>query len=204
MNLDIGNTIFDKINVPYDTLRKKENPLKSIVKYYKSKLKPGEELWWIDAESNNTPSNIVIRIWNNLSLKEKQDLKIKAMIYFPELFSNNSNKFGRLAIWLITREAVVCPNIRDLFTAGGKADFILNGVLLKNSPRIFINLFSNINQIIQILQTINPLELKEHWGVNTSEKNKLFDWIKIVDAQAKKIPDAKHLNVEKILLGLVH
>lgn len=45
MNLEKGKTIFDKIKMPYDTLRKKENPIKPIVNYYKSKLKAGEELW---------------------------------------------------------------------------------------------------------------------------------------------------------------
>ena len=44
MNLEEGKTIFDKIKMPYDTLRKKENPIRPIVDYYKSKLKPGEEL----------------------------------------------------------------------------------------------------------------------------------------------------------------
>ena len=69
--LAAGKTIFDKINMPYNTLRKKDNPIRPIVHYYKSKLKPGEELWWMDAENNSKPSSIVIKIWNNLSTKEK-------------------------------------------------------------------------------------------------------------------------------------
>jgi hypothetical protein len=51
MNLGIGQTIFDKIKTPYDVLRKNENPIKPIVDYYKSKLKPGQDLWWIDQEN---------------------------------------------------------------------------------------------------------------------------------------------------------
>ena len=61
INLEQGKTIFDKIKMPYDTLRKKESPIKPIVDYYKSKLKPGEELWWMDAENNSKPSSIVIK-----------------------------------------------------------------------------------------------------------------------------------------------
>jgi hypothetical protein len=53
------------------------------------------------------------------------------MTYFPELFGNSNDKFGRLAIWLVTREAVVCPNVRDLFTAGGKIDIIVGKKLIK-------------------------------------------------------------------------
>jgi hypothetical protein len=73
MNLEQGKTIFDKIKMPYDTLRKKESPIKTIVDYYKGKLKPGEELWWMDTENNSKPSNIVIKIWNNLSAKENRN-----------------------------------------------------------------------------------------------------------------------------------
>jgi hypothetical protein len=31
----------------------------------------------MDAENNSKPSNIVIRIWNNLSLKENKNSKIE-------------------------------------------------------------------------------------------------------------------------------
>lgn len=203
MNLSIGNTIFDKINMPYDTLRKKENPIKNIVDYYKSKLKPGEELWWMDSENNSKPSNIVIRIWNNLPAEEKQELKNRAMVFFPELFSNSSDKFGRLAIWLVTREAVVCPNVRDLFTAGGKSNFIFKEKVLQNVPRIFVNLFTNAKKIAFAIQNTNEMELSEYWGIKSTEKQKIDDWIELVALQSKKIPDAKHLNIAEILRKLI-
>ena len=198
MNLEEGKTIFDKINIPYDVLRKKENPLRQIVDYYKSKLKPGEDLWWIDQENSNA-SNLVIKIWNNLSLKEKQDLKIKAMIYFPELFSKSNDKFGRFAIWLVTREGIVCPNIRDLFTAGGKSDFLVGKKKYKNVPRIFLNLFDNSDSIIQTLMTTSSVELSEYWGIKTTDKRKIADWIELVSSHAKNISDAKHLDIKQIL-----
>ena len=71
----------------------------------------------MDAENNIKPSSIVIKIRNSLSAKEKQEFKSRSMVYFPELFGNSNDKFGRLAIWLVTCEAFVCKNVRDLFTA---------------------------------------------------------------------------------------
>jgi hypothetical protein len=203
MNLQKGNTIFDKINMPYDTLRKKENPIRPIVDYYKSKLRPGEELWWMDAENNSKPSNIVIRIWNNLSQREKQELKNRAMMCFPELFGNGGDKFGRLAIWLVTREAVVCPNVRDLFTAGGKSDFLIGNTTLKKVPRIFLNLFENLPSITETIVNTSAYELSEYWEKKTSDNNKLFDWIELVSEQSKNIQDAKHLNIKQLLKDMV-
>lgn len=202
MNLAVGKTIFDKINTPYDELRKKENPLRHVVDYYKSKLKPGEELWWIDQE-NSQPSNLVIKIWNNLSLKEKQEAKNKSMVYFPELFSNNNDKFGRLAIWLVTRQGVVCPNVRDLFTAGGKGKFVVKTKVYENIPRIFLTLFENLEFLIETLIQTSAIELSEYWGIITTEKKKITDWIDLVSAHSRKISDAKHLNVKKILTELI-
>ena len=198
----IGKTIFDKIKTPYNELRKKENPLRHVVDYYKSKLKPGEELWWIDQE-NSKPTNFVIKIWNNLSLKEKQELKNKSMVYFPELFSNNNDKFGRLAIWLVTREGVVCPNVRDIFTAGGKGKIVVGTKVYENIPRIFLTLFENLDFTIETLAQTSAIELSEYWGMKTTETKKISDWIELVSEHSKKITDAKHLNIKQILTEII-
>lgn len=203
MNLEPGKTIFDKIKMPYDTLRQQENPIRPVVDYYKSKLKPGEELWWMDADHSGKPSNIVIRIWNNLEKTEKLELKNRAMVYFPELFGNSNDKFGRLAIWLTTREAVVCPNVRDLFTAGGKSDMIIAKELYQKVPRIFLNLFENIPYIIETILQIPALELSEYWERSTTEETKILDWIDLVALHAGRIRDAGHLDIKKILTKLV-
>lgn len=204
MNLEKGKTIFDKIKMPYDTLRKKENPIKPLVNYYKSKLKAGEELWWMDSENGNDSSNIVIRIWNNLPQNEKQELKNISMIFFPELFGNRSDKFNRVAIWLATRKSIVCPNIRDLFTAGGKVDIIIGTKKYDRVPRIFLNLFQNLPQILENIVKISPIELSEYWEIKTSEKNKIFDWIDLVSESAKFIRDAQHLNIKEILTEQIY
>ena len=204
MNLEKGKTIFDKIKMPYDTLRKKENPIKPLVNYYKSKLKAGEELWWMDSENGNDSSNIVIRIWNNLPQNEKQELKNSSMIFFPELFGSRSDKFNRVAIWLATRKSIVCPNIRDLFTAGGKVDIIIGTKKYDRVPRIFLNLFQNLPQILENIVKISPIELSEYWDIKTSEKNKIFDWIDLVSESAKSIRDAQHLNIKEILTEQIY
>ena len=203
MNLEQGKTIFDKIQMPYDSLRKKDNPIKPIVEYYKSKLKSGEELWWIGQENDDKASDIVVKIWNNLSLKDRNDLKNRAMAYFPELFGNNNDKFGRLALWLVTNESIVCPNVRDLFSAGGKGSFDIDRMIYRNIPRILLNLFDNLPQIKDTIILTPAIELSDYWRTNTTEKRKLTDWIDLVDIQAQKIRDAKHLDIKQMLTDLI-
>lgn len=201
MNLEKGKTIFDKINTPYDTLRQKQNPIKPITDYYKSKLKPGQDLWWI--QDTEQASNLVINIWNNLNQKEKQEIKNRAMVYFPEVFSNRGDKFARLAIWLVTKESVVCPNIRDLFTAGGKDDYLIKNKTYKDIPRIYINLFDNIESVLEILINTSPIELTDYWKEKTSEKKKIMDWIELVSMNSKTVNGANHLDLNHMIKELI-
>lgn len=201
MNLEKGKTIFDKINTSYDTLRKKKNPIKPITDYYKSKLKPGQDLWWI--QDSEKASNLVIDIWNNLSPKEKLYIIDRAMVYFPEVFSNRGDKFSRLAIWLVTRESVVCPNVRDLFTAGGKDNYLIKNKMYENIPRVFINLFQSIDSVLDILINTSAIELSEYWKEKTTEKKKIMDWIDLVSINSKSVQGAKHLNIKQMLNKLI-
>lgn len=202
MNLEKGKTIFDKIKIPYDILRQEDNPVKPIINYYKSNLKPGQDLWWVDND-NEQSSNLIIDIWTNIKTEQKIAIKNKAMIYFPEIFSNRSDKFGRFAVWLVTREAIVCPNIRDLFTAGGKEDYIISGKKLENIPQIFIKLFKNIEGVLEELINTPAKELNDFWNLKVSERNKIEIWIKLVTDNSITNRGIEHLNIKQILKELI-
>lgn len=200
MNLEKGKTIFDKIDTSYDALRKKANPIKSITDYYKSKLKPGQDLWWIqDTEKAN---NLIINIWNNLSNIEQNYFVNKGMVIFPEIVGNRQDKYNRFAIWLVKNEGIVCPNVRDAFTAKGRADIILNNKEYKQVPRVFINLFENIDSIIDILKNTSVVELSEYWQEKTTEKKKINTWIEMVSINSRSVKGAKHLDIKKMLTDL--
>jgi len=120
-------TIFDKISLPYDTLRSMENPIRPIVDHYKSQLKEGDELWWIDTGDNQEvkSTNISVRLWNNLTIEERDKLIISAFTYFPELLGKSGKKYSRFTVWLVTKHGIVSPSLRDTFTAGGKRQSML-------------------------------------------------------------------------------
>jgi hypothetical protein len=185
MELDKGETIFDKIKKPYDVLRKEDNPIKTIINYYKSKLEEGDEVWWIDQE-NNRPSNIIIKIWSSLDIEEKRLLRGRAMAFFPDLFSSKIDKYGKLAMWLLTKEGIVCPNLRDEFSAGGQKTFTLNNKSYTRISKVYWNLHKNIKIITRTIAETQAEELSGFWGQKTSNKTKLLDWVKLVSESAKE------------------
>ena len=142
MRLNQGETIFDKMGVPYDDLRKMDNPIAPVAKYYRSQLKEGESLWWTGDSSDETVS-ATIKLWKNVSPEDKRKYTIFGCVNYPEVFGGN---YDRYALWL-TSQGIVDPHIRDQFSAGGQEEMLLSngkkvkfpGVYrrIKNSPELF-------------------------------------------------------------------
>ena len=181
MDLSKGNTIFDKLKIPYDTLRKESNPIQPIVDFYSKQLKEGEQVWWLEAEQSKS---LIIKIWNNLSISERKEYIKKAMVYFPEIFSSKGDKFNRFAIWLVNSEGIVCPNVRDAFTAGGQGQIKWNNKVYNGIPRIYTNLLDSIKDVVQILEGTEDEFLSEMWNLEI-KKSAFNTWLEKIDEFSK-------------------
>lgn len=186
MNLSKGETFFDKIEIPYDQLRKQENPIKTIIDHYKKHLKPGETTWWAET-GVSIKSNIIVRLWSSVSIEEKRNIIIKAMCLFPEIFGNNSRtKYNRLNLWLASVEGVVVPNSRDLFSAGGQViiEFNENKYIV---PQIIFALCNSLSAIKSHLDDFDIDKLCEYWEINIAPDRIMENWCDLVANNAKTI-----------------
>lgn len=186
MNLKKGETFFDKLEIPYDILRKQPKPIKTILDYYRKQLKKGEDVWYLDLDSSKSTS-LIIRIWNNLTTEERADYMIKGFCLFPELVTNRVDKFNRFAIWLSTREGVVCPCVRDIFSAGGQGIIDFEGVNYSTVPQIIMRLYNNIDKIKDILEMIELEELREYWQCDLQEGDRFSTWFDLIITNSKSI-----------------
>ncbi len=180
MDLPVGKSIFDKIGVDYDTLRKDANSIQKIKDYYRSKLKDGEELWWIDQESEDRAVSPIIRPFRSLSEKERENFIIEAMILFPEMFGNSTTKFERAAAYLIAEYNAVSANLRDLFTAGGqiKLKIKAKNVII---PQLAYRLHVRAKAIKNKIETIDAKTLAYYWRSEKIEKDRLKQWKKTLN-----------------------
>ena len=182
MNLAEGDTIFDKINKPYNDLRLDSNPLKYIVDFYRQK---GMESWWINEAE---PTSFAIKIWSSLSIIERNKLKIELISLFPEIIKS---KFERASIWLIKKHSIACHNLRDQFTAGGK-------VLIEDEyyPKIIAYLYENIEIILDHIEETDIEKLSYAWDKPVSKEWKKKIYLNLLHKYLK--PDAVSLLANKL------
>ena len=186
MCLASGETIFDKIGIAYDSLRTMKNPVKPVAAFYRSKLKPGESLWWADDdnfESTITPATV--KMWAALSSAQKRELTILGYALFPEVIQETgSKKYQQYALWLATQCGVINTNIRDQFSAGGKIQLIPFGWL----PAVYGRLVKYRDQIIKKIWETEEGVLKHTWGIPYILKDRIKQWCSLV---------LQHINKEE-------
>lgn len=186
MNLPRGESIFDKIGVDYDKLRKDNERIRKIKDYYRSKLKEGEELWWID-KNDDKSSDFIIKPYRRLSKKEQEEIKVEIMILFPEIFGESPLKFQRVSAYLITEHGVIASNLRDLFTAGGRKKLTIKRKSV-SVPRIAYNMYSKARAIKNEIRTVDFEKLNHYWR-QKPKRNRLSQWKKLLD---KNFDCSKH------------
>ena len=200
MELKKGDTIFDKMGISYDEMRKLDNPIDPVVQYFRSILKPGESLWWVngeDATAGATPAKI--RMWKTLSKPEREELIAQGFALFPELFSNSPNKYERFTLWLVANHGVVSSSMRDPFSAGGQIDFEVNGRLYRHLPKKYGQLAASKDRVEEIVMTIDAKTLTTTWHIaNAGFQDRMKHWIALVVKSAK----SENFDVEQFLEDL--
>jgi len=187
MNLANGKTIFDKMNTTYDDLRQSQDPVGSIVKYYKQQLADGESLWWTGDNLRNEQSDIIattIRLWDTLDTDEQTTLRVAGMVLFPELFSDSTSKYKRFTLWLTATHNVVSPSLRDSFSAGGRI-VIPSISKYGDVPRILANAKILQSNIAELLYTEQEETLCEAWKVDRISSDRISQWIALMPQNAK-------------------
>lgn len=202
MELKAGETIFDKMGVPYDTLRKMENPVAPVSKYYKSMLKDGESLWWAsdsDIEERAVPPTV--KLWSALTPEQKNYYTVKGYALFPEILSHSSTKkYQRYALWLATNCGIINTNIRDQFSAGGKVDIPTESGIYIKMPASFGRIVRNRNLILETILSESENALCEYWEVDTIDENRIKQWCEIVSSCADE--KIGYLQTYKILSAI--
>ncbi len=202
MELKSGDTIFDKMGITYDELRKMENPTIPVSRYYKSKLKPGESLWWAAEEIEETSAPPILRLWTSLSPKEKNSYTVKGYALFPEILGNSGTKYQRYSLWLATNCSIINTNIRDQFSAGGKVDIETIYGTFKKMPAAFGKIAKYYELIKETILNTSESMLIEHWQTEKISENRIEQWCKYAAHYASSYNNTDSSQIYKMLCGI--
>ena len=179
MCLEPGQTIFDELNIEYDVLRKMDDPVEPVAEYYRSKLGEGEKLWWARDIAESSPP--IIRFWSNLPREERNQLIASGFAYFPEVINGDYNRFS---MWLVTEKGIICPNVRDQFSAGGKKPITIEFKEIY-MPAVYKNLLKYHIETLSFIQNTPEDVLYPHWRQKI-KKDRASQWL---DIAVNKIGD---------------
>lgn len=181
MQLLAGETIFDKMGLPYDSLRKMDNPVAPVSAYYKSLLKPNESLWWAGNDPDSVSVTPTIRLWSTLDKEEKDKLRIMGFVLFPEILDKrNGSKYDRFSIWMMTYKGVVCKSARDIFSSGGQVEILTKDNCRLKMPAAFGRIGKYADLITECLEECAEDVLQEYWQVAFIEENRLRQWCDLI------------------------
>ena len=183
MNLAAGETIFDQMNTTYDELRYLDDPVGSVVKYYKSQMKDGERLWWAgstDEESIIEVDELKVRLASVLTPQERQLITAEGIALFPEVLGKGQQKYSQFVLWVAAEHRVVSPSTRDFFSAGGQGTISTNRAIFTKMPQIVVKINAMKDRIHTIINSSNDVTLCQTWRVDKTEHDRIGQWINII------------------------
>ena len=163
MNTEKDKTIFAKMHLSYDQLRTSTDSIAQVRRYYRDVIKAEKRNvmpWWLD-EIEDRSNNLIVRHITSISAEEKQRMIAQMYLLFPGCMIESN--YVEPAMWLVAYHKIVCHNMRDYFSAGGKAHY-LNGQELATPVPAIVKRFLDvapfikreINGMVSELDIFNP------------------------------------------------
>lgn len=191
MELPEKKSILKEVGMAYADYRKLPTQEKgaAIKQYLKSKLKPGELVWWMDEGERS----LIIKKFRSLEEEHKKKLRAELFVLFPEVVSNSTSKFERAQLHLLNNHQVTFS--RDLFTAGGQVTLLIENQYVRGIPAIYGKLFNDAQNIKDFIHNAHVEELfsfwLEHQEIFTDDvkENKLDSWLWLLDNLSSTLPN---------------
>lgn len=195
LEMDKECQLFKTMGISYDNFSRLApgEKMQYIREYSRNRLKKGERLWWLEDESGEDHTvPMAVRLYTQLPHEEKTQLRAEAALLCPQIVkpSRTHDKYSDVALYIYTYHGVVCPQTRDLFSAGS--------VALRKDPE------RGGNYILRALRDIEePMReaahrlddalFVEYWGESVAPDLRIEGWLSLADGYAKGWRPSDHL-----------
>lgn len=197
-------TIFDKMAIEYDEFRvlDEREKISKLRKYYKQQAAANHKLqmpWWMGETELTEATAPVVSLYNDLSPAIKDKINIRMFILFP--FDIIHGKYQRAALWMCTRFSVIMPNMRDIFSAGGKIEHLGKLALPEKMPQVLQRIYNYRMDIIALLKHLDQqtrADIAYNWDDMDLQKPPLNAWLDKVNYAFARHNKLSGLDIHKI------
>jgi hypothetical protein len=187
VEIDARESLFDKMKVTYKDFASYslEQKMQHIRKYARSRLGKGERLWWLEdapGEAHTLP--LSARVYMTLPKDEQKRLRAEAALLCPEIVKPGSarDKYNDAVLYILTYHGVLCPQARDLFSAGSAGG--------THRGRRGGNYVEEGLKTIQTEMEDAALRLDdalflEYWGESVQPQQRITKWLSRADGFAR-------------------
>jgi hypothetical protein len=181
-------SLFTQFGLTYETFQRleTEEKMEHVRHYARSRLNKGERLWWLETGKDETDHSVELqaRLYTSLDDAEKRKMRAEAALLCPSIVKppSSKGKYDDAAHFLLDYRGILCPQVRDLFSAGSvalKSDSTRGGKYIERSLRdIEVEMKSAAS-------TLEDALFVEYWGRSVAPDKRIAEWLKIADQYAK-------------------
>ena len=187
VEINTKKSLFEKMGISYDEFRLStmEDKMSHIRAYARSRLGPGERLWWLEDKSGELHTlPMQVKLYTHLSTQEKTKLRAEAAILSPQIVKPASarGKYDDVVLYIMTYYGVMCPQGRDLFSAGSVANPTNDnngGIYIERSLKLLEN------DMIKAAEELDDDLFLEYWKVEVPKNKRIAWWLKKADSYAQ-------------------
>ena len=198
LEMDRDARLFDHLDVTYPEFARlsAEEKMGHIRQYSRARLNPGERLWWLEGNEDETERSlpVEIRIYMDLTQREKRQLRAEAAVLCPQICggARERTKYYDVSTYLLRAHGVLAPQTRDLFSAGsvGAKHGERGGPYMQRA-------LSDIESEMDVAMNVLDGELfVEYWGVYCAPGDRIREWLSRADSYARDWRPSDHLFLD--------
>lgn len=203
MNLSTKDNIFYKMKTEYDDFKllPEGDKIAKVRQYYIAKAKAEHKCempWWM-----GETTSVNLSFYNDLDTDKKSEILARACILFQSLYSKNANgRYRPIALWLCNNYSLLCPNMRDDFSAGGQCMSINGKPLAKPYPHIVAEILKNHNRIKALLYHPDEdilMGIHDFWDFKYDANDLYGSWLQMIESCFKNNPQLSFIPIRGLL-----
>jgi len=197
IELGSDRSLFRQIGISYEEFRIKEmhEKMQYIRDYSRSRLRPGDRLWWLEDKPEEEQAHtlpIEVKLYMALPQEEKRQMRAEAALMCPQITSGprSRRKYVDAVMYLMTYRGVLCPQARDLFSAGSVA---LNVDNTRGGNYLLWALLDIQDEMRQVSIEMEDALFIEYWGHSVPKDRRILKWLELADGYAENWKPSHHL-----------